>query len=92
MEQMFDPLYVQGYTAAMLDIQRAFRDVEDWLKHDHKHLSARYVHRLMRFLLLHRVILRENPDVYLAWRSDQRFVIFDRRKKQVLAVEEAPSK
>lgn len=75
----FDPSYVQGYTAALLDVEKAIAKnggIEEALKAGHKRLTAPILRKLIKAMIESRAILRENPDYSIYYNIDKEdFVI-----------------
>lgn len=80
MSGMFDQLYCQGYFAACQDLYRLIEDAKVCLASDHKKLNEKMIMRVLTFVVVHHIILREDPDISIAWNVDRQcWVLFNRR-------------
>lgn len=62
---MFDFTYVQGYTAALLDVLDVFAYIQDDLKLHKRRQSAQTYKAIVQCILQNRAALRENPDTFI---------------------------
>lgn len=68
--RMFDYLYVQGYTAALLDVLKVLDYIQPDLKRHRRRQSAKTYHGIVQCMLDNRVALREDPDAFIRCASD----------------------
>lgn len=80
---MFDILYIQGYTAALLDVLEVFNYIQsDLKKHKIKQNYETYK-AIVETILSNRAILREDPNAFIRCNNnaENRFELwFDKRK------------
>ena len=63
--KIHDPCYLQGYTAALLDVLDVIEYIQEDLKaHRRKQSAATYM-ALIKCMLEHRAALRENPAAFM---------------------------
>ena len=62
---MFDFNYVQGYTAALLDVEHVIDYIQDDLKMHKRRMNAKTCKAIIRCMQQNRVALRENPDAFI---------------------------
>ena len=62
---MFDPRYIQGYTAALLDVLDVFEYVQDDLKLHKRRQNDKTYKAIVKCMLENRAALRENPDCFI---------------------------
>lgn len=72
---LFGPHYIQGYTAALLDIQSIIEDsgFRDDMKRHKMPMNWRNMAALIRCVIDNRVMLREDPDAFVRCTKDKRF-------------------
>lgn len=62
---MFDILYVQGYTAALLDVLKVFDYIQSDLKGHKRKQNYKTYKSIVETILLNRAILREDPNAFI---------------------------
>lgn len=62
---MFDMLYVQGYTAALMDVLEVMENIQDDLKWHKRKQNYKTYKAIVGCMLHNRVILRENPTAFV---------------------------
>lgn len=62
---MFDILYVQGYTAALLDVLKVFDYIQLDLKKHKKKQNYKTYKAIVETILSNRAILREDPTAFI---------------------------
>lgn len=62
---MFDMLYVQGYTAALMDVLEVMENIQDDLKWHKRKQNYKTYKAIVGCMLHNRVILRENPNAFV---------------------------
>lgn len=62
---MFDPMYIQGYTAALLDVLDVFAYIQEDLKLHKRRQSAKTYQAIVQCMLQNRAALREDPDTFI---------------------------
>lgn len=67
---MFDYRYVQGYTAALMDVLDVMGDVQCDLKRRKVRQSYKVYKAMIECMLEGRAILRENPDVFVRYNPE----------------------
>lgn len=80
---IFDFLYVQGYTAALLDVLRVFDCIQLDLKIHKRKQNYKTYKGIVEAILSNRTILRENPDAFIRCNdnAENGFELwFDKRK------------
>lgn len=88
---MFDSLYIQGYTAALQDLEKLFIEPgfeEDMKRHKRKKTRKEYA-RLFKVLIKGRSILRENSSAFIRCSNDNPdgYEFFDETKQEVIEIE-----
>ncbi len=73
---MFDFMYDQGYTAALLDVLNAIEDIQDDLKVHHVRQSAKTYMSIVNAMIQGRAILRENPDAFVRCKQGGGFEVY----------------
>lgn len=63
--QMFDYLYVQGYLAALQDVQTTIADIQEDLKLHKRKQCAKTYKAIIDCMIENRAILREEPDAFV---------------------------
>lgn len=80
---MFDILYVQGYTAALLDVLEVFDDIQSDLKEHKRKQNYKTYKAIVETILSNRAILREDPNAFIRCNNNAEngFELwFDKRK------------
>lgn len=70
----FNNSYVQGYTAALLDVERAISEnsgLNKILTHCHKRWTIKLFRKLIKAMIESRAMLRENPDSDFYYNMDK---------------------
>ncbi len=67
---MFDYRYVQGYTAALMDVLDVMGDVQCDLKRRRVRQSYKVYKAMIECMLEGRAILRENPDAFVRYNPE----------------------
>lgn len=62
---MFDPCYVQGYTAAIQDAMTVMYQLKTDMKRHNRKWNPASVHAILQTMLHGRTILRECPDAFI---------------------------
>lgn len=62
---MFDMLYIQGYTAALMDVLEVMKNIQDDLKRHKRKQNYKTYKAIVGCMLHNRVILRENPNAFV---------------------------
>lgn len=65
MTKLFGIEYVQGYTAALLDVLHVIEYIQGDLKDHKRRQSAKTYKALIQCMIDNRVTLRENPDAFI---------------------------
>lgn len=65
MDKSFGYEYVQGYTAALMDVINVFSYIDDDLKHHKRKRTAKTYQAITKCMLDNRVMLRKNPDAFI---------------------------
>lgn len=89
MEPMFDQMYCQGYFAGCQDMLRAYEESVGIMTRINKRMTAGMLRRLFNFLITNHIILREDPDISLAWNADrEKWAFFNSKEGKTVAIEE----
>ncbi len=72
MDRFFPPEYVQGYTAALLDVLDYFESdlFRDDLKYHKRKQNLKTMAAFIRCMIDSRAILREEPDAFIRCNND----------------------
>ena len=62
---MFDPCYVQGYTAALQDVLEVFSNIQMDLKRHKRKQTYQTYKKIVECMLENRTILRETTDSFI---------------------------
>ena len=65
LQKIFTPDYVQGYTAALLDVRDVFGSIKDDLKIHKRKQNLKTICQIIDCIIKHRVILREIPGAFV---------------------------
>lgn len=63
--RMFGYEYVQGYTAALLDVLATFRYIDGDLRDHKRRRTAKTYQAIVQTMVDNRVALREHPDAFI---------------------------
>ena len=69
-EKMFGPEYVQGYTAALLDVRAVLENIEYDLKIHKRKQNLKTMKQIIDCMIKNRVVLRENPGAFVRCNDD----------------------
>lgn len=65
MEHMFGIEYVQGYTAALLDVKRVLREVSVDFQNHHIKRTPKEYDKILDCMIENRAVLREEPGAFV---------------------------
>lgn len=65
MDKLFPTEYVQGYTAALMDVVLSFDYIDDDLKRHKRKRTAKTYKAIAQCMLENRAILREEPNAFV---------------------------
>ena len=86
-EPMFGIEYVQGYTAALLDVKRLFeQNFEIDMKIHKRKKTFKEFRKIIDLMIKGRSILRENPNVFIRCNNNvpDGYEFFDEKRKEVI--------
>lgn len=63
--KLFPAEYVQGYTAALMDVVDVFKYIDDDLKHHKRKQNAKTYQAMVNCMLENRAVLRECLDAFV---------------------------
>lgn len=69
MERMFGIEYVQGYTAALMDVRETLQHIDWDIKHHKLKRTAKEYNRVLDCMIKNRVILREEPNAFVRYNT-----------------------
>ena len=64
-EPSFDPCYVQGYTAALLDVNEILEHIGPDLKRHKRKQDGKTYQAIIKCVIENRTVLRECPDAFV---------------------------
>lgn len=73
---LFDPMYVQGYTAALKDVREQVEGIQDDLKRHKRARTVKTYLALIDCMIENRTALREIPHAFIRCRSDGEFELW----------------
>ena len=66
----FDPCYIQGYTAALMDVLKTFSEIQTDLKIHRRKQNFKTYSGIVECMLENRTILRETTDAFVRCTGD----------------------
>ena len=72
----FDPCYIQGYTAALLDVLNTFGLIQADLKAHKRKQSLKTYSGIIQCMLENRTILRETADAFIRCTASGEFEVW----------------
>ena len=64
-KKMFGLEYIQGYTAALLDVRAVLDDIEYDLKIHKRRQNLKTIRQIIDCMIANRIVLRENPEAFV---------------------------
>lgn len=80
---MFDFPYVQGYTAALLDVKQVLEYIDNDLKRHGRKRTAKEYGKIIDCMIQGRAILREDTDIFVRCSKSGGYELFNQRTRKV---------
>lgn len=72
MDRMFDSMYVQGYLAALQDVDETIKSIQLDLKHNKVRQNAKTYSEIVKCMIKNRAILREEPYSFVRYNNQKK--------------------